>query len=149
MRPLLPCLLLVACAPPPPVAFGETGAEAPRLEILYPEAGQQIELGADCLLTEPLIVHPIGVDLVPPADEDVEGQGHWHGGPSLENGYCVSSVAFCVGSDTSGLGTYLGAGLSAGLLTLYVELNTNTHEPVEGSRDQVEIELVDPGGLCP
>lgn len=141
---------VAACQPPPPVELGGEDPVAPAIEILYPEPAQEIVLDATCTLTEPLIVHVEGLDLVAtgPDPEDIPGEGHWHGGPSLSRGYCVSSVAFCVGDATGeGFTTYDGSGMAPGSLTLYVELQSNVHARL-GPTDQVEVRLIDPDDHC-
>ena len=135
-------LVWSACAPPPEVSLGTTVA-VPSIELLYPEQGQVVTLDADCVLVEPLVVVVRGVDLTPPAPDDlVEGQGHWHGGPDLAQGYCVSSDNAC--SD------YDGTGLSEGPANLFVQLQDNGHNPLAGDQasDQVEISIEAPA-TCP
>ncbi|MEQ1508387.1 MAG: hypothetical protein ABMB14_39515, partial [Myxococcota bacterium] len=126
-----------------------TPTDGVSITILYPETRQQFALDERCALTEPLIVYAEGIELVAPPSDSVEGQGHWHGGPSLTSGYCASSVAFCDGASAPdpSYQRYDGSGMKAGLLTLFVELQDNLHNPL-GYTDQVEIELTDPTGSC-
>ena len=143
MRPILggapvtPALLLIvaACAPPP-------AASGLSIELLYPESDQEVTLDGDCVLREPIVVDIDGLNLVDPApDNIVDGQGHWHGGPDMENGYCISSDNSC--------NDYEGRDLSLGRLTLFVELQDNGHNPL-GARDQVEVVVVAPSDVnCP
>lgn len=143
--------LSAGCEPPPAVALAPPDAvrDERSITVLYPESEQAIALDATCALTVPLIVYVEGIDLVPPGGDPVDGEGHWHGGPTLTSGYCTSSVAYCDGSDGPDptYKRYDGSGMRAGLLTLFVELQDNTHTPL-GVRDQVEIELQDPTGAC-
>ncbi len=140
MPRLWPTVLAIACAPPPlvPAGGGELG-----IELLFPEPGDQVPLNDDCELDTVIVVDIDGLELVPPAPDDlVEGQGHWHGGPDLASGYCVSFGSACRDYD--------GAGVRLGLQTLFVQLQNNGHEPL-GPEDQVEIEVVPPlsGVSCP
>ena len=101
-----------------------------------------IALNANCELDEPIVVHIVGIDLVPPRPEDVvDGEGHWHGGPDLTEGFCISADASCVDYD--------GTVVRTGRRTLQVALQDNAHSPL-GPEDQVEVEIVDPAGVdCP
>ena len=102
-----------SCAPPPPVELTAEGPVTPTIEILYPEPGQQLTLDLDCVLTEPIVVDVEGIELTPPNGEPDPAEGHWHGGPSLTEGYCSSSVAFCEGAP-SGSGTRSTTGVASG-----------------------------------
>jgi hypothetical protein len=140
--------LATACAPPPLVELTGESPDGPSIEILYPEPEQQLALDSSCVLTEPIVVNVEGVELSAPTGEIEVGIAHWHGGPSLTEGYCSSSVAFCVGAPT---GTdkkfYDGSGRRPGQLTLQVSLRDGTHSPL-GPVDEVEVTIVDPEGLC-
>ncbi|HHO54354.1 MAG TPA: hypothetical protein ENK18_26655 [Deltaproteobacteria bacterium] len=82
-----------------------------------------------------------GIQLTEPSPIAIERQGHWHGGPNLDEGFCNSSDYSC--------DDYDGSNMSVGPLNLYVELLDNTHSPL-GPKDQVEIELTAPVGVtCP
>lgn len=141
---------LAACAPPPPVELADP-VDGMTIEVLYPRPGDTFSLDESCALTEQLVVYVTGLDLVDPKDEAIDGEGHWHGGPDLSQGYCFSSKPFCAGAipdpKDPTFTTYDGSGMTAGLLTLYVELQDNLHKPL-GVADQVEIVLTDPGGNC-
>jgi hypothetical protein len=146
----MPVLLALGCAPPPVTLSPSRGGGGPSIEILYPEPGQQVVLEPGCVLTEPLVVHVRNLDLAPPG-EPVDGQGHWHGGPDLDEGYCASSVAFCEGEGDAeeSFTRYDGSGRTAGPLNLYASLHANDHRPL-GVEDLVEIELVAADGeACP
>lgn len=145
---VLPFGFATSCAPPPLVPLTAGGPDTPTIEILYPENGQQLTLDGDCVLTEPIVVNVEGVDLVGPTGELDPEQGHWHGGPSLVEGYCSSAVAFCEGAPTGAGNTfYDGSRRRPGSLTLQVSLRDNTHAPL-GPGDEVEVEIVDPEGRC-
>jgi hypothetical protein len=138
------------CAPPPPIDLGQLGGDQPSLEITWPLPGATIELDSTCVLTETIVVDVENFELVPltPDMEDVDGQGHWHGGPDLSQGYCLGDKPFCSGgANNATYETYDGSAMTAGLLTLYAELNSNLHEDL-GIGDQVEVELTDPGHFC-
>ena len=151
MRAALVSALVAAagCEPPPPPG---TVVDGPTIEILYPEPGQPIALSDACVLDTLLIVDIQGIDLVPPDPANlVEGQGHWHGGLSVEQGYCASSIAYCVGGDGSP-GTFDGTDVSPGQATLFASLRDNGHTPL-GPEAEVEITVEDaldgPDGGCP
>lgn len=143
--PVLLALSLGGCAPPPEVllytpSYTDTD---PTIDLLYPEPGQVIELDGDCSLSEPIVVAVTGIlltdwDASPIA---IERQGHWHGGPDLDGGYCRSYDNSC--------DDYVATDMSEGPINLYVGLFDNTHAPL-GAEDQVEIELEAPVGVdCP
>jgi hypothetical protein len=135
----------LGCEPPPPIDLGPHG---PTLKITNPEPGEKLELDSTCTLTEPIVVDVSGIRLVEPRPELVRGEGHWHGGPDLNHGYCLSDRTYCLGgSDSADYERYDGSGMTAGLRTLYAELQDNKHNDL-GVGDQVEIELTDPGGYC-
>jgi hypothetical protein len=143
-------VILAGCEPPPPPA-GATD-EGPTIEILYPEPGQPIALNDACVLDTLIIVHIMGIELVPPDPANiVAGQGHWHGGLNVEQGYCASSVAYCTGGDGSP-GTFDGTDVSPGQATLFASLRDNGHTPL-GPQAEVEITVEDaldgPDGGCP
>jgi hypothetical protein len=120
----------------------------PTLEITYPEPGEIIELDGTCVLYTLIVVHITGIELVEPKNELVEGEGHWHGGPDLDRGYCYSDEPFCEGADNpDDYERYDGSGMTAGLLTLFAELQDNMHGSL-GIGDEVEIQLTDPDGNC-
>lgn len=143
-------LALWGCEPPPPVGLADPAA-GPGIEILYPRPGDTFVLDERCLLTEQIVVHVTQLTLAPPSDELVEGEGHWHGGPDLSQGYCFSDKPFCAGAapdpKNPTFATYDGSGMRAGLLTLFVALQDNLHGPL-GVEDQVEVTLTDPSGHC-
>ena len=86
------------------------------------------------------------IELVPPDPQNqVEGQGHWHGGPSLDGGYCVTARNSCEGNETGGSGFYNGSTVIPGTINLFVELQDNAHDPL-GPTDQVEVTIVNPPG---
>jgi len=140
---------VAGCEPPPPPG---TATDGPTIEILYPEAGQAVTLNDLCVLDTLLIVHIEGIDLVPadPANI-VAGQGHWHGGLNVEQGYCSSALAFCWGGDGSP-GTFDATEVSPGQATLFASLRDNGHTPL-GPQAEVEILVEDaldgPDGGCP
>jgi hypothetical protein len=145
--------LAVGCAPPP--AIDAADSDAPSIRILYPEPGQEIELDADCALTVPIVVDIRGIELVS-SEVNAPGEGHWHGGPDLAEGYCMAFGPSCEGRageperDELAYERYDGRSRSGGLLTLRAELQTNRHEPLPDARDQVEVLLLAPaGGFCP
>lgn len=137
----LPLLFLLACAPPPEVPLAEGALDGnPTIELLYPEPEQEIALTVDCELDVPIVVWVAGIELQPPDPSNlVDGEGHWHGGPSLEAGYCVSSGNSCE--------DYVGTDVRPGPINLFVELQDNGHNPLE-ARDQVEVTIVDPVGVA-
>ena len=98
---------------------------------------------------EPIIVYVEGVELAP-FGEPVEGQGHWHGGPDLVEGYCVATTPFCEGvadrADTDNV-HYEGGNIGGGTRKLFVELVDNLHQPL-GADDSVEVTLIDGDGSC-
>lgn len=138
---LVAALLLVACAPPPELPLA-TASQDPAIEILYPETEQMIPLSPGCVLDVPIVVHTEGIELTPPdPDNLVDGQGHWHGGPDLGTGYCVTHRNSC--------DDYRGEDVPLGVINLRVELQDNGHNPFEefvGARDQVEVTIVNPPG---
>jgi hypothetical protein len=155
MRTML-VLFALGCAPPPEISLSSPqGEEEPSIEILYPEPGQQVELEPGCVLTVPIIVYVQNFALVP-TGEVLPTEGHWHGGPDLDEGYCKASVAYCEGGgedeeeeEDEGYTHYDGTGRSEGPLNLYVSLHTSDHSPL-GVEDVVEIDLVPPDGeACP
>jgi hypothetical protein len=151
MKRALPWVFLVGCAPPPAVPLtGDTAAGAgPSIEILYPYDGDTFELVGCALVDVPLVVLVEGVELVPPG-EDVEGQGHWHGGPDLNEGYCVGTRPFCEGApDRVVDSTYESTVDGPGTRKLQVELVNGLHQPFDGANDSVEITLLDSAGDCP
>jgi hypothetical protein len=79
MRWLAPCPLLVACAPPPAVAF-DTGSEPPEaaIQIVYPPDQAQVQLTSTCSLKIDIAVDIDFFKLVEPGSAPAEGQGHWH-----------------------------------------------------------------------
>ena len=144
--------LAAGCAPPPAV---EPATEEPSIRILYPEEDQELVLGPGCVLTEPIVVDVRGFTLVE-GGVNADGEGHWHGGPDLGAGYCMSWTPWCAGRPGEPVkgerrdARYVGQGRLEGLLTLQVELQTNQHEPIANARDQVEVLLVPADGeTCP
>ncbi len=138
------------CEPPPPP--GTVTDDQLSIEILFPEPGWEIPLNDLCVLDTLLIVDIQGLDLIPadPANI-VEGQGHWHGGLNVEQGYCSSAVAYCTGGDGSP-GTFDGTAVRPGNVTLFASLRDNGHAPL-GPVAEVEILVQDPldgpDGGCP
>jgi hypothetical protein len=146
MRAALVCGFVVAGCEPPP-APGEEDA-GPSIEILDPRPGQVITLNDQCQLDTLLVVNIEGLEVVAPDPENVvEGQGHWHGGPDLAAGYCISWHSFCVGGDTPPT-TYAGDNVEAGTAKLFAALTDNAHAPLDVPEASVEITLVEPEGGC-
>lgn len=148
------CLAIASGCQPPPELLGTHSESVPEIlpfiEILYPEPQQEILLDADCVLREPIVVRIEGLELVDAVQgaPNIEGQGHWHGGPTLEDGYCATSIPVCEGddSDESNL-FYDGSGMTVGSLNLYVSLNNNQHVPL-GPVDEIVVELIAERGSC-
>jgi hypothetical protein len=148
----LPWLALLGCAPPPavelPADTGQTGPTGPAITILYPKDGDTFDLVGCALVDVPIVVLVEGLELAVPGVGG-EGTGHWHGGPDLEVGYCVSSVPYCEGmADTPDGARYEALFDGAGTRKLNVELVDGEHQPV-GAEDSVEVTLLDPDGGCP
>lgn len=143
---------VAGCEPPPPPGGTATG-DGLSIEILYPEPEQAIQLNDACVLDTQLIVHIEGLELIPANPSNVvPGQGHWHGGLSVEQGYCSSAIAFCWGGDGTN-GTFDATGISPGQnATLFAGLRDNGHAPL-GPLAEVEITVEDaenpPTGGCP
>jgi hypothetical protein len=155
MHRALPWLALVGCAPPPAVKLGDTDATpvdtdlpAPSISIVYPKGGDTFELAGCALAGVPIVVVVEGLELTEPGEE-VAGTGHWHGGPSLEGGYCVSSATDCLGAVDPPDNTRFQAVVGGpGTSKLFVELVDGLHQPL-GAEDSVEINLLDSEGGCP
>ena len=149
MRAAVVCGLLVAagCEPPP---APEDVADGPSIEILDPRPGQTIKLNADCLLDTLIVVNIEGLEVVAPdPDNIVDGQGHWHGGPDLAAGYCISWHSFCEGGDDPPT-TYVGTSVSPGTARLFAGLTDNGHAPLDFPEASVEILVENPdGATCP
>jgi len=142
---LVGAFVVAGCEPPPPP--GTVTGAGPSIEILYPEQGQTVPLNDLCVLDTLLIVDIQGIDLVPPDPANlVEGQGHWHGGLSVEQGYCASFIAYCTGGDGSP-GTFDATTVSPGNVSLFASLRDNGHVPL-GAEAEVEI-LVEEGADAP
>jgi hypothetical protein len=148
-------ILAAGCAPPPELVLPGDTAAGPSIEILYPEQGEVLTLESGCGLVAPIIVYVEGLELSEFDLPDADGQGHWHGGPSLERGYCAAQIAYCEGRNADAeknednSARYDGRGQRPGRLTLQVELQSNSHEPL-GVEDQVEVVLAaPPGETCP
>jgi len=140
MHPLgLVFFALLGCAPPDPIDADLVGE--PTIEILFPTAGMEIELDDQCRLDTVIVVDIDGLDVVDwtERDEDIEGEGHWHGGPDLTDGYCLSFQTFCDDYTKVPLTAPRNSSVSATLVT-------NLHEEF-GEPDQVEIRLVPPPGV--
>src|SRR5262245_4980143 len=149
---LVGAFVAAACDPPPPPGTVTDTDTGPSIEILYPEPGQEVTLNDACVLDTLLIVHIEGLELVPPDPANiVDGQGHWHGGLDVEQGYCASWTAYCVGGDGSP-GTFDATSISPGNVTLFAALRDNGHAPL-GPQAEVEISVADalngPDGGCP
>jgi hypothetical protein len=142
---------LGGCAPPPPLQLAEPGDRSPSIEIIHPGQSDEIELDATCVLTELIVVYVTGLELVDPKNQLVDGEGHWHGGPNLDRGYCFSAEPFCSGAPRGPLvedySHYDGTAMIPGLTTLYAELQDNLHGAI-GVAAEVEVRLMDPGGHC-
>ena len=151
MHRALPWLALVGCAPPPEIAVDDTDLVGPSIEILFPKDGDTFDFVAGCAFVDvPLVVLVEGVELAAPG-EVVEGQGHWHGGPNLEAGYCVGIVPYCDGvfdrDPVLETASFEGLVDGPGTRKLTVELVDGLHQPL-GSEDSIEVTLLDPTGAC-
>lgn len=151
MQRALPWLFVFGCAPPPVIELTDTPPEevGPSIEILYPNDGDTFDL-VDCAFVDvPIVVLVEGLELTEPG-EDIEGVGHWHGGPDLNNGYCVGIVPFCegvLGRDPADTARFEGLVDGPGTRKLNVELVNGLHQPL-GASDSVEVTLLDPDGGC-
>lgn len=147
---------LWACAPPPPVQLqgdgtGETGTPttSPSIRFLYPEPGEEFVV-TNCTLDIPLIVVVENFDLVPfeTHTEDVEGEGHWHGGLAVNieagTGYCASSKPYCLPGEYEA-----HAGLVSGRQNLVAYLADNLHADLDPEVEaSVEINVIDDGSCA-
>jgi hypothetical protein len=148
MRAAVVCGLVVAGCEPPPAPEGVT--DGPSIEILDPRPGQTITLNDACVLDTLLVVNIEGLEVVAPKpDELVEGEGHWHGGPDLDAGYCIAWHSFCEGGEDPP-NTYAGSSAAAGTAKLFAELTDNGHAPLPGVPvASVEVFIEEPVGGCP
>ncbi|MEN0062805.1 MAG: hypothetical protein AAGA48_11690 [Myxococcota bacterium] len=132
--------IVMACAPPDPITVNA----GPAIEVKFPEQGQTLTLNDNCEIETILVVDIDGLTLVDPEDdrEPVDGEGHWHGGPSLERGFCRSAATWCDDYDRESFS-------DGSNVLLSVSLVTNNHLPL-GPEAQVEVTLEAPDGVtCP
>ncbi len=147
MTSFLPLLFVVGCAPPDPIDPELIGP--PAIEVLFPTPGQTLTLNERCEIDTVIVVDTRGIVMTDftegPALDDQ--QGHWHGGPSLDDGFCRSFDTFCgPGGEEGYTSPAFTSGQSA---TIRAELVANDHRPLE-VEDQVEVSVMAPEGVeCP
>lgn len=130
-------LLTCAGCPPPEPIVGD-----PSIEVLFPLPNQEITLNADCEIDTLIVVDVDNLDLVEPSDdfiEPVDGQGHWHGGPDLQQGFCRSGTTFCDDYESDAFPAPSNGSIS-------VSLASNDHR-LFGEPVIVELQLVAPAGV--
>ncbi|MEM6931386.1 MAG: hypothetical protein AAF602_30940 [Myxococcota bacterium] len=148
MTAVLPLLLAaLGCAPPDPIDPDLLGP--PSIKVLFPASGQTLELNEDCQLDTVIVVDTSGIEIVDFTDSPPvqEGEGHWHGGPSLDNGFCRSFDTFCEPGGDEGYTSPTFVNEQSA--SIFATLVTNDHRRL-GEPDQIEINVVAPPGVtCP